>query len=153
MTDDDILLAYDGSAGAKAAVGAAARLLPGRRVLVVTVWESARRGARAGRIAVPAAVIEEAAVKLDEEVRQRARALAEEGAAEARAAGLEAEAEALECHGNTWATLVDAAEARGAAAVVLGARGRSPARSALLGSVSSGVAHHSRVPVIVVPPT
>jgi nucleotide-binding universal stress UspA family protein len=35
---------------------------------------------------------------------------------------------------------------------VLGSRGRSGGRSALLASVSYGVVHHSRRPVLIVPP-
>ena len=38
------------------------------------------------------------------------------------------------------------------ATLLLGSRGPSGVRSAVLGSVSYGVVHHSRRPVVIVPP-
>jgi nucleotide-binding universal stress UspA family protein len=43
--------------------------------------------------------------------------------------------------------------AQGAALIVVGTHGHSPALGALLGSVSNGVLHKAKVPVVVVPPS
>lgn len=150
-TNGDILLAYDGSDGAKAAIEAATRLFPGCSALVVSVWQSVAAAAPASLIAVPAGVARKAYAELDEEAQREAQELAEDGAAAARAGGLDAAARGVLCHGNTWATLVRLAEDERPAAIVVGSRGRSAVKSALLGSVSSGVAHHSSVPVMIVP--
>ena len=153
MTDNDhILLAYDDSDGAKLAVAAAARLFPGRRADVVCVWQSVAAAAPIGNIAVPTEVIGKASIELDRHAEGHAEWVAEEGATAARASGLEASARAVQSAGNTWATLVRLAAEDQAAAIVLGSRGRSGVKSVLLGSVSAGVTHHSKVPVVVVPP-
>jgi nucleotide-binding universal stress UspA family protein len=54
--------------------------------------------------------------------------------------------------GSPAATLVEVAAHEDAALVVIGARGRGPLRSALLGSVSQDVASRAPCPVLVVPP-
>lgn len=152
MTENDhILLAYDGSDGAKAAVEAAGRLFPGRGADVVSVWRSVAAPAPVGNISAPTEVIARAFVELSREAEARAEGLAEEGAAAARDGGLRASARAVHCDGNTWATLVRLANENRPAVIVLGSRGRSGIKSALLGSVSTGVTHHSEVPVVVVP--
>ena len=152
MTENDkILLAYDGSDGAKAAVKAAGRLFPGRDADVVSVWRSVAAAAPVGNIAVPTEVVGRAYVELDREVKAGADKLAEEGAAAARDGGLQASGRAVRCDGNILATLVHVAKEDHPAAIVLGSRGMSGIKSVLLGSVSAGVAHHSEVPVVVVP--
>lgn len=52
--------------------------------------------------------------------------------------------------GEPAAVLVDMAERHGCDAIVLGARGLGAMRAALMGSVSTGVLHASRLPVTVV---
>lgn len=52
--------------------------------------------------------------------------------------------------GEPAAVLVDMAQRHGCDAIVLGARGLGAMRAALMGSVSSGVLHASRLPVTVV---
>jgi len=77
--------------------------------------------------------------------------LADEGAAAAKAAGLDATAAAVLCRGQVWATIIETADEREAEVIVLGSRGRSPAASALLGSVANAVVHHSTRPVVAIP--
>lgn len=149
--EQPVLIAYDGSEGAGAAVEAAGRLFPGRRAIVLTVWHSAATAAPASLVAIPVGVAASAYEQLDREAEQRAATIAAEGVAHASAAGLEATAVPELCRGQVWATIVDAAEREGAEAVVVGSRGRSPVQSALLGSVANAVVHHSARPVVVAP--
>jgi nucleotide-binding universal stress UspA family protein len=79
--------------------------------------------------------------------------LGADGAELARAAGLDAEPLAQGKERKTWRALLDAADRSGAAAVVAGAHGLSGMERAVLGSVSTALVHHSRVPVLVVPGT
>lgn len=148
-----IVIAYDGSDGAKDAIEAAGRLFPDRRAVVVSVWHSAGAAAPASVIAIPAAVASRAYEELDRESEQQAALKAAEGATAAKDAGLDASGETVLCGGQVWATLVDTAEKEDAQAIVVGSRGLSRVKSALLGSVANGVLHHSKRPVVVVPAT
>jgi nucleotide-binding universal stress UspA family protein len=69
----------------------------------------------------------------------------------ARSAGFEAEPLCVRSTDGVWPTLVQLAEDRDVRAVVVGRRGLSAVGSVLLGSVSSGIAHHCRRPVLVIP--
>lgn len=146
-----VLIAYDGSDGSKAAVAAAGRLFPDRRAVVVSVWHSMAAAAPASLIAIPAAVASRAYEELDSESERQAAARAAEGVTIAREAGLNASGEAVLCAGQVWATIVNTADEADADAIVLGSRGLSAIKSALLGSVANGVLHHSARPVVVVP--
>lgn len=150
-SDKPILVAYDGSDGAKAAVAAAGELFPGRRAVVLSVWRSAAAAAPASLIAIPAGVASRAYEELDTESERQAAAMAAEGATDAQAAGLDAAGVAVLCHGQVWATIANAADEENVAAIVMGSRGRSAIASAVLGSVANGVLHHSSRPVIVIP--
>ena len=148
----DILIAYDGSEPADNAVDHAARLFPGSPALIVTVWCSVQDASPAARLALPQGVIDEAVRKLDEAAEARALEIAGAGATRARAAGLAAVAVTRRGRPSVWPTIVALADEKAVAAVVVGARGASDLRTAVLGSVSNGVVHHSRRPVVVVHP-
>jgi nucleotide-binding universal stress UspA family protein len=143
------LIAYDGSDDARAAVRRAGAVLAVRDAVVVTVWESAAPAASAARAALPDAVVVEAVAKLDAETRRRAEQTAAEGAELAREAGLEATPAAVQAGGRVWSTILAEADDRDAAVVVVGSRGSSPVKAALLGSVSAGVSTHSARPVLI----
>ena len=68
----------------------------------------------------------------------------------AEAAGFTATPVIAEALGPVWQAIVRVADERDAAAIVLGSRGLSGVKAALLGSVSSGVVQHATRPVLVV---
>jgi len=146
-----ILIAYDGSEGAKAAIEAAGRLFPNDSAVVVSAWHSTAAASAASLIAIPAGVATSAYRELDKESERQATERAREGADAAKDAGLDATASALCSHGQVWAAIVDAADQEDARAIVVGSRGLSGVKSALLGSVANGVVHHSTRPVVVIP--
>ena len=108
--------------------------------------------AGAARAALPEPVLENAVRALDTAAEREASETAEQGAEYARSAGMVASATAVRADPSVAASIVQAAHEQQALAVVVGSRGRSGLRSALLGSVSNAVVHHCRRPVIVVHP-
>ena len=145
-----VLLAYDGSEGAKAAIGHAARLFADRQILVLSVARSVAAVASAGVAGMPAGAAGEALARLDEEAQLKAETLAQEGASAVEAAGLQAAAVGAMSDSSIWGTILRVAEEKDVAAVMVGSRGQSNLKSILLGSVSSGVLHHCDRPVVVV---
>jgi nucleotide-binding universal stress UspA family protein len=140
-----ILLCYDGSAGARAAIQTAGAIFPGRDAVAVYVWRPVA-GLAAAYAILPVAAYDEA------ELRRDALPVAEKGAEIARAAGLSAVAEAAEATLEAdWQVILEVAERRDAVLIVLGARGLSSFQSLVLGSVSHAVAQHSHRPVLIVP--
>ena len=156
------LLCFDGSANARHAIERAGGLLGGGPALVLCVWESL--GSAILRHSLPGQDLREISGEVvdhaDRNLRERAEAVAAEGAELAKAAGFDAHplalralAEAAERDETTISrAVVEAADENDASLVVLGTRGRGSVRSVLLGSVSHGVVHHCRRPLLVVPP-
>jgi nucleotide-binding universal stress UspA family protein len=141
MSNRPILIAYDGSDYAKAAINQAAEQLgTSRRAIILTVWQP--YGAAFLAVGV-------APVGLEEGVENDARKLAEEGAQLAREAGFDAEP-AVERGDPIWQRIVDAADERDVGIVVLGSHGRTGLQQVLLGSVAGAVASHSGRPVLIV---
>jgi nucleotide-binding universal stress UspA family protein len=150
-----VLIAYDGSDGARRALSEAAELFGSRPALVTTIWEA---GLAYSSVAAPTPGLELQAVpmdigeaqKLEEELEARARRVAEDGAELARSAGLEAEAVAVAGDANVSDAIVELAASRRVAAIVIGSRGLSGLRARLEGSTSSGVLKRASCPVVVV---
>jgi nucleotide-binding universal stress UspA family protein len=145
-----VLIGYDGSAHADHAIDEAARLFPGANALVMTAWRSVRDVAHAGRAALPEDVVEKATTEMDEVAEAAAKATAQAGAERAHAAGLNASPQVACVEGSVAEAILKAADEHDVMTVVLGSRGRSGFRSALLGSVSNTVVQHSAKPVVVV---
>lgn len=146
-----ILICYDGSEDAKAAIDRAARLMPGREAIVLTVWETftdalARTGAVFG--AGGAGLDAEEIDRLAEEA---AKETSRDGAERASAAGLSARPATRARHGTMAAAILAEGDAIDAEAIVLGTRGLTGVRSMLLGSVSHAVVQHADRPVLVAP--
>lgn len=143
-----LLIGYDGSAGADGAISAVGGLFPGATATVLTVWDGLAQISARGIAPSQSALDFEA---IDAAGEQAAVALAQEGAARARRAGLVAEPETVKRDATVWEAIVRRADADRAAVVVLGSRGASPSSRLVLGSVSRGVLAHADRPVLVIP--
>ena len=152
-TGPTILIAYDGSEPARNAVTHAGRLFGGAHVEVATVWTSMREAARAARAALPQSMIDDAVHNFDAAAEAAAAQTAGEGVELATAAGLTARPHTLQAAPSVASSLLARANELDVAAVVVGSRGRSGIKSALLGSVSNAVVHQSGRPVVVVHPS
>jgi nucleotide-binding universal stress UspA family protein len=148
-TDHPILLCYDGSESAKRAIARAGELFSVHRAIVLHLWES--WVAHAPALTAVSGSVHCMAVELDEIADEQSTEVAEEGVVAAQAAGFEAEPLSYPATGPLWRAVVDSAAECDAAAIVMGSRGLS-GLSAVLGSVSYGVVHHSDRPVLIVPP-
>ena len=154
MSAPMLLLAFDGSPAATAAIRAAGSLLPGADAVVANVRREPTtpgQAAALARIAVPDAVIAGGLAALDRAAEEDARAIVADGVAVATAAGLRADTAIVDAVGSTWRAIKRLANERDAAIVVCGSRGLGPFSRAAVGSTSSGLLHHADRPVLVVP--
>jgi nucleotide-binding universal stress UspA family protein len=150
-----ILIAYDGSPAARAAVQAAGALFAPGSAIVLTVWEP---GLAEMLIMPDPTGMSSTVLPFDPSVtreverasEEHAQTLAEEGAALAGAAGLDAQALAVEDLTDPPDAIVTAAEERDARAIVVGSRGLGAVKSKLLGSTSKAVLHRAACPVVVI---
>jgi nucleotide-binding universal stress UspA family protein len=143
-----IVVAYDGSAAADAAIDVAGRLLPGRAALVVHVYESQYRDSHAVR-ALARGEVGEIVQALDQALTDEATETTRRGVARAQAAGLDATGETIQASKGVWRTISALVHERGASLVLTGSRGIGGARSVLTGSVSSGLVSNADTPVLV----
>lgn len=146
-----ILICYDGSADAKAAIADAGRVLAGHPATVLTVWPSVAEL----MTHTPSGVALMAGFGDSSEVDHASRRAAEEAAAEgaelAHQAGFDASARTCQQIGTVADTILAQADATNATAIVMGSRGRSGLELFFLGSVSHGVVQRADRAVLVVP--
>jgi nucleotide-binding universal stress UspA family protein len=146
-----VLVGYDGSPAANAAIEAAASLFPGASVTIAYLWvppfgsKELRR-----RLRATAGTIEDLIRSIESEGLREAERLVGMGVAVARAAGWDAEPLVKRSWAGEGLSLAQIAEERQPDVVVVGSRGLS-GTEALLGSVSDVAVHHATRPVLVVP--
>jgi nucleotide-binding universal stress UspA family protein len=142
-----LLLCFDGSAEAADAIRAAGALLPGHDALVLTVATPARHELPFDPIGDLAGRMSHLYRDWDEAANEIAHAEAQRGCGIAREAGLDAHT--LVASGKPVPTILRVAEEHDAEVIVLGAAHHGAAGA--LGSVSLGVTHRARRPVLVIP--
>jgi nucleotide-binding universal stress UspA family protein len=148
-----LLIGYDGSDGASAAITATGTLFPGAEVLVATVHPPSPSLESAGiaRIALPDATIREGIERMREDAHERASAMAKEGAALAETAGLHATPSVLTGL-SAWRQLRAEATRADVDGVVCGTQGEGALERLVLGSTASSLLHNADRPLLVVPP-
>jgi nucleotide-binding universal stress UspA family protein len=146
MDHAPILICYDGSEPARAAIVVAAGLLGPTPAIVVDVAPLLTPAERYAVAASAASAVEFEQVHADEALERAA-----EGADIARAAGFSATPRGSVA-APTWEGILDVAEATRASVIVIGSHGRTGVREFVAGSVSHDLAQHSSLPVLVVPP-
>ena len=146
-----IVLGYDGSKDAHAAIEHAGSLLGGQEMTVVTVWEPFLEVLTRTSYGSPLAMAPIDIESIDAANRAGARERAEEGSKLARGVGLGATARSDTRVSTIADAIIAVADELDAAAIVVGSRGLTGVKSLLLGSVSHGLIQHADRPVIVVP--
>lgn len=148
-----ILVCYDGSAGAQAAIDRAGELLPGNEATVLVLWETiletmSRNGVLGAGLGMIGGYGD---AEADAAIKQAAVDTADEGAQRGTDAGLLATPRIERRHGDAATEILRVAADVDSDLVVLGTRGRSGIKSLMLGSVSQAVLHHADRPVLVIP--
>ena len=150
--DGPVVIAYDGSDGARDAIEVAARRFPHRATVIAHAWVSPLRRSYAGAAigAMPLPEGDELVRDLTDMFAGDAQETADEGVGLAAESGLPARAVVREAESSVWRTLAEIAADEGAAVLVVGSRGRGAVTSTVLGSVSASLAHNAERPVLIV---
>lgn len=149
---DVILLCFDGSEDAAAAVASAGRVLAPRAAVVLTVWEPVAVWEPYDPATILSAPLDRLASKalgVDEITRALSQEKLDRGVELAREAGFQADGRIA--RGKAWHAICQVATELDPEVIVLGARGLGRMRGMLLGSVSSAVSVHAKHPVLIVP--
>jgi nucleotide-binding universal stress UspA family protein len=148
-----VLICYDGSADAQAAIDRAGQLMPGSDATVLVIWETiletlSRNGSLGMGFGMIGAYGDDGT---DATIEKAALDTATVGAQRASAAGLVAQPRIVNRHDDIAAEILAVAAEIDADVIVLGTRGRSGVKSLMLGSVSHAVLHHADRPVLIIP--
>ena len=144
-----LLICYDGSEGAEAALRTAVGVFPGHEALVVCFWQPFAESSK--RLAVDILELVQDAEAINEREAELAQQIADEGAALAAAGGLAVEGRAIRISSPIDEAILGIADEIDAAAIVLGSRSRSSLRSLILGDVANEVVQRATRPVFVTP--
>jgi nucleotide-binding universal stress UspA family protein len=131
-----IVVGYDGTAGAQAALAEALRLAGALDAELVLAFVS-HLNPGGGEVSDTA-----------DAVHERGQAVLEDALDRARAAGVTARAEIV--HGKPSEALASLAEGEGAQLIVIGSYGERPLRALIIGSTPPRLMHLTHVPVLVV---
>jgi nucleotide-binding universal stress UspA family protein len=146
-----ILICFDGSDDAQAAVEHAARLFKGESATILTVWQLFTGFAAQSALGFGMSPAIPDVDQIDEASRKAAEETVAQGVELAQGLGLNAEPRVATQHSSTGrAILTEAADVQ-ADAIVMGSRGLGGVKSLLLGSVSHEVIQHADRAVVVVP--
>jgi nucleotide-binding universal stress UspA family protein len=146
-----IVVAYDGSDGAKLAIATAYDLLGDVPATIVHVWDPPANFLPADPFGGLQSWSPTQVAELESMILDRANTVLAEGVTLARKAGFAAEGRLERTAAAPWRAILDAAEEVDASLIVVGARGHTAVESLVLGAVSNAVVHHSKRPVLVVP--
>jgi nucleotide-binding universal stress UspA family protein len=146
-----ILICYDGSADAKAAIARVGELFNGQPATVLTVWQPFVQALlhMSSGLALTPDMLDTG--EIDAASRTNAENSAQEGADLARQAGFQATARCRKQETTTANAILAEADALDASAIVMGSRGLTGLKSLLLGSVSHAVIQHAACTVVVTP--
>jgi nucleotide-binding universal stress UspA family protein len=149
-----ILLCYDGSADAQAAIDQAGLLMGGSEATVLVIWETVLETmTRHGSLGMGFGMVGSSSDDgtADTAIEKAAVDTAATGVQRAVAAGLVAQSRVVNRDDEIAAVILAVAADLDADVIVLGTRGRGGVKSLMLGSVSNAVLHHADRAVMVVP--
>ncbi|AFM15806.1 universal stress protein UspA-like protein [Mycolicibacterium chubuense NBB4] len=147
----NVLVGYDGSPAAGAAIDAGAALFPGAHAWITYIWMPPFAGKRLRRrLRETARTADELVELIEREGRREADTIVRAGVALGKAAEWDAEPLVKRAIGSDGLRLAQLAEKLAADVMIIGARGLGGTEAAI-GSVSDMAVHYATVPVLVIP--
>jgi nucleotide-binding universal stress UspA family protein len=146
-----ILICYDGSADARAAIERAAKLFPDEPATVLTVWQPFIEMLARSTVGFGLVPTSPSPDQIDAASEKAAEQTAAQGAELATELGMTARPRSGSQETTTARAILDEAGDVGASAIVMGSRGLTGVKSLLLGSVSHEVIQRADRAVVVVP--
>lgn len=148
-----LLIAFDGSDAAEAAVTSAGALFPGAQGRVLTAFNRTMEyeSVRQYSFGVDDSTLRRGIEALAQEAQEAALEISRQGANAGADVSLSLEPTVAAVGFREWPAFLSAADEIDADAIVCGSRGRGAVARSLLGSTSTSLVHHSPRPVLVVP--